>query len=135
MHPRTLEQASLTSGAGGRCSTHSRTTRLRVPETERSRGHHRHPGLDRHRACQPPALRDDLHVVRKYRIHLSVCDALNDVIDEPALRRNVASAVPDVLFRERYGFPVPEVVLDEIEWVWETVAMSWGRPALVPDDR
>ena len=73
--------------------------------------------------------------MRKYRVHLSVSDTLEDVIDETALRRNVASAVPDVLFRERYEFPVPEVVLDEIEWVSETVAISWGRPALVPDDR
>lgn len=72
--------------------------------------------------------------MRSYRVHLSVFDTLDDVIDEPALRRNVASAVPDVLFQGRYEFPVPEVVLDEIERVWETVAISWGRPALVPED-
>lgn len=73
--------------------------------------------------------------MRKYRVHLSVFDTLDDVIDETALRRNVASAVPDVLFRERYDFPVPRVVLDEIDRVWETVAISWGRRELVPDDR
>jgi hypothetical protein len=73
--------------------------------------------------------------VRKNRVHLSVSDTLDDVVDEAALRRNVASAVPDVLFRERYEFPVPRVYLDEIDRVWETVALSWGRPELVPDVR
>jgi hypothetical protein len=72
--------------------------------------------------------------VRKYRVHLSVSDTLDDVVDEPALRRNIASAVPDVLFRQRYEFPVPKVMLDEIDRVWETVEISWGRPELMPDD-
>lgn len=73
--------------------------------------------------------------MRNYRVHLSVSDTLDDVVDETALRRNVAAAVPDVLFRGRYEFPVPRIYLDEIERVWETVAISWGRPELVPDDR
>ncbi len=72
--------------------------------------------------------------MRKYRVHLSVSDTLDDVVDEPALRRNIASAVPDVLFRQRYEFPVPKVMLDEIDRVWETVEISWGRPELMPDD-
>jgi hypothetical protein len=73
--------------------------------------------------------------VRKYRVHLSVSDALDDVIDETALMRNVASAVPDVLFRARFEFPMPEVVLAEIERAEETIELAYGRPALVPDDR
>jgi hypothetical protein len=73
--------------------------------------------------------------VRKYRVHLSVSDALDDVIDEAALMRNVASAVPDVLFRARFEFPMPEAVLDEIERERETFELAGGRPALVPDDR
>jgi hypothetical protein len=73
--------------------------------------------------------------VRKYRVHLSVSDALDDVIDEPALMRNVASAVPDVLFRARFEFPMPEAVLAEIESVEETFELAYGRPALVPEER
>ena len=73
--------------------------------------------------------------MRYDRVHLSVSDTLEDVIDEPALMRNIACAAPDVLFRERYEFPVPRIVLDEIERLEETIAISWGRPALMPEDR
>jgi len=73
--------------------------------------------------------------MRYDRVHLSVSDTLEDVIDEAALMRNIASAAPDVLFRERYEFPVPRVVLDEIERLEETIEISWGRPALMPEDR
>lgn len=72
--------------------------------------------------------------MRRYRVHLSVFDTLDDVIDETALVRNVASAVPDVLFRERYELPVPRVVLDEIERIAETNELAAGRPALVPEE-
>ena len=73
--------------------------------------------------------------MRKYRVHLSVSDALDDLIDETALMRNVASAVPDVLFRARFEFPMPEVALEEIERAEETLELAYGRPALVPENR
>jgi hypothetical protein len=70
--------------------------------------------------------------VRKYEIHLSASDALDDLVDPHALFRNIASAVPDVCFRERFGYPMPLAVLDELERIEDTNEIAAGRPALMP---
>jgi hypothetical protein len=58
----------------------------------------------------------------------------DDVVDLNALARNVASALPDVAFRERFEHPIPNLALREIARHAETNAVALGRPVLIPEE-
>jgi hypothetical protein len=82
--------------------------------------------------CQVRVGARDPIPVRSYELHLDSDDVLDDLVDVYALFRNVASAVPDIAFRERFEHPMPTVFLEEIEEVREMNSIAMGRPLLVP---
>lgn len=72
--------------------------------------------------------------MRNYKLHLTGADALGDVVDETALFRHIASAVPDICFRERFDWPIPTAVIKELERIEDTEQLAAGRPRLLPEE-
>ena len=71
--------------------------------------------------------------MRSYQLHTFDHSIPEEIVDVPALFRNVASAVPDIAFRARFEHPMPNAFLEELERLEEINSIARGRPVLVPE--